>query len=124
MTFEQRMHQELKTYGLNDKESHLVMEEAMAEDNSLKGRWREGLDAYPPIMVVVMWQYVKAHALSYCDEHCPNAWFKPVFWSRAIQIAKGIVEPTAEEKAEANRVVETTIAHCVNVKQLKQQLNG
>ena len=92
MTFKDKTIQELRSCGLSEEDIEAVCHTAMQEFLEFKGRWNEDETAYPPVMWELVWMNVKVYALAYCEEHFPEAWFKPVFYSTEKQIELGIIK--------------------------------
>lgn len=63
-------------------------------NNAVSSRWLDPASDYPTALIDILHATCKIYALRYCDEQCPEAWFRPVFLP-------------AEEQAEFLRTGET-----------------
>ena len=84
MNFEEKIKEMLTGSGMFDSQADAVMS-AFKEDerfDSFEGRWHEEVDAYPPVMVQVVWLGVKRVGLEWIEENIPDAWYKPLFMEK------------------------------------------
>lgn len=90
MTFERWMRDRLIGGGFFEKDVNAVVKNVKAapENEAIAQRWHDDIEGYSPQMVNVLWFTVKRHALEYIDEHCPQAWFRPLFAEVIIPLRK------------------------------------
>lgn len=83
MTFEEKIKELLVGNGMFPHQSDEVMERIKTDEahKSMKRRWTDSVDDYPPQMIQIVWLIAKQHALEYIDENLPKAWFRPMFAS-------------------------------------------
>lgn len=81
MTFEEKIKDLLVSHGMFESQAEKVIAEAKTDDvlDSFKSRWNETLDAYPEVMLNVVWTGVKSVALKWIDSNIPQAWYRDVF---------------------------------------------
>lgn len=67
--------------GMFEDQAKAVVDTVIESDKNgaMAHRWSDDIEGYPPQMKAVIAASVKAHALRWIDEHCPQAWFRPVF---------------------------------------------
>lgn len=78
-TIREHMKQQLINKGLFDSQADAVITQAEKNVESMQGTWGRQVDAYPPMIITQMLKHVKATALTWINEHDPNAWFKREF---------------------------------------------
>lgn len=66
---------------MSPEQSKAVMGRVIAAEwnESMIGRWNDGVDGYPASLLAVLWMTTKDEALKYIDEVCPKAWFRQIF---------------------------------------------
>lgn len=75
----------LVSSGLSSEDAIKVFNRTIAnpENSTMAGRWDDNIDEYPPLIKSIITINVNSEALKWCNEHCPEAWFKPVFMTKA-----------------------------------------
>jgi len=81
MTIEEALKDMLFQRGLSQADSAAIVDKAKTEPDMqpMRGRWQEDSAEYPPDFMITIWFSVKDVALAYIDEHCPGAWYRPLF---------------------------------------------
>lgn len=81
MTFEQNMKMLLEQSGMFPEQAQEVIELSKTDNinESMKGRWSDDVEGYPPMMVKVLWMSTKTIALQWIDENLPEAWYRSMF---------------------------------------------
>lgn len=71
----------LQEHGLWPQEAEAVMSavEAAPENESMKGRWGETPDAYPPMIMTLAWLSAKTKAVEWIDENKPQHFARGMF---------------------------------------------
>lgn len=97
-TFKQFAEQFLTDNGMFDNQVADVMKRLMESEaaDPMRGRWDQAMSGYPAIMKNVLVLNVKAEALKYIDENCPEAWFRPCFLPADQQ--KAFMEETSAKQ--------------------------
>ncbi len=90
MTFIEKMEEQLVACGLSKKDANKILDARVKQEDSFTTRWNEDITAYPEVMQIVLWHGVKQDALSWCNTHCPEAWFKPMFMELEDQKKMGL----------------------------------
>jgi len=94
MSFELWVRAELQKNGLSETDSVAVLDIAKEDDaftSTFKGRWNDDINGYPPMIKSLVWMSLKPIALQWCEDNCPEAWFKPMFMSTEKQKEMGII---------------------------------
>lgn len=88
-TFVSELQARLEQNGMFDSQAKAVMQSMLEgeADSSMAQRWTDDPDAYPPVMLNVLWVTCASYALKYIDKHCPQAWFRPCFLPASEQAA-------------------------------------
>ena len=71
----------LQDHGLWPKEAEAVMDavEAAPENESMKSRWGDTPDDYPPSIVALMWMSAKTKAVEWIDANKPLHFARMMF---------------------------------------------
>ena len=71
----------LTNNGMFDSQAQAVFESAkpLIEVDGYRMTWDRPSDEYPLEMYAVINLILKREALSYIDQNCPRAWFRPMF---------------------------------------------
>ena len=81
MTIRQKMKETLEDNGMFPEQAEEVIK--LSEQNetlaSMKGRWDDSTEDYPPSIVTLTWITVKEDALKWIDANMPRAWYRPMF---------------------------------------------
>ena len=80
MTIREMMETKLQENGLWPDEATAIMEAIEDEKcaESMKGRWKDAADGYPPQLFAVSWMVVQAVAAKWLEAN------KPMHWARAM----------------------------------------
>ena len=80
-TIEEYIKDRLTKYGMFDEMAAEVVDLVKADKDldSMRERWHEPVDAYPPMFMHALWLSVNRVAREYLDEKLPKAWFRPMF---------------------------------------------
>lgn len=78
MTIQQKLEQSLVDNGMWPQQANTVIEAMKEEDRAMEGRWSEDENAYPPMMITVLFLTAKNKALLWAKENCPDAYFIPL----------------------------------------------
>ncbi len=85
-TISQYFEGELKECGLNEEDMYAAMAYVFnrndKELSDIKQRLLDDVSGYNPMMLRLMFELIKPIVLEWCNETCPEAWFKPVFMSK------------------------------------------
>lgn len=75
--------------GMGDADAETVMTLTMnAEENtSMRGRWSDKTEDYPPVMLNLVLLSVRDHAYKWICQYAPQAWFRPVFSPGALGLS-------------------------------------
>lgn len=81
MTFQEAITKRLVDHGLFDTQAEKVMKALMESpaSESMKGRWKDDIEGYPPQMMPVIWMGAKIEAIAFIDAECPKHWARPMF---------------------------------------------
>lgn len=81
MTFIEKFKKMLTERGMFESQAEKVMARVVTDKatESMEGRWNDDADGYPPQMIAILWMSVRRNAVEFIDDHCPAAWFRPVF---------------------------------------------
>ncbi len=81
MTIRETMEAKLQEHGLWPDEATAIMNAVELEEtqDSMKHRWSDDADGYPPQLLVVVWIMVKASAAKWLEENKPMHWAKALF---------------------------------------------
>lgn len=80
MTIEEKIKELLEAHGMWADGLEYTLR-AMKEDKVLEEmqhRWNDLVDDYPKPMIAVIWLSVRQIALAWVDEHCPQAFYRPL----------------------------------------------
>ncbi len=79
-TFNQILTKRLEENGMFESQAVQVMKNYWASDMASSGNLADkSVYSYPEQLENLVWAGVRIEALKYINEHCPKAWFKPVF---------------------------------------------
>lgn len=80
-TIEGQMLAGMVNRGLSLEQSQEVMDAYKESEagQTMTGRLNESPDAYPPMMMNVIWMGVQAQAVDWIEENCPQHWAKAMF---------------------------------------------
>lgn len=81
MTFKDFAIEFLTSNGMFDDQASAVFEIVKTDpaNEAMRDRWNDDVSEYPAMMQTLTRMSAKRAALSYIDEHCPQAWFRPMF---------------------------------------------
>jgi len=67
--------------GLFEDEAEQIMDRFIADEanKAMKGRWSEPVDAYPPLLIGLIWTAIKSETLAWINVHKPGAWYRSLF---------------------------------------------
>lgn len=90
MTFEQKIVEMLIGNGLFADQAREIIDLAKLDRSlvSMEKRWSEDVADFPDTVLVGAWLSVQDVALEWIDEHCPLAWFRPLFSQGVTWIAQ------------------------------------
>lgn len=71
----------LQERGMFESQAQAVLDmvKTAPENQAMQGRWSESTDAYPEIIIKMMWISTKDKALEWIDQNLPRAWYRPMF---------------------------------------------
>lgn len=78
MTFEQKLRNDLFSLGMPEDDVAAVIEKVKTDEMNItmKNRWNDKVDNYPPAIYSMLFRVSKEAALEWVNENCPQAWFK------------------------------------------------
>ena len=81
MTFREKAIEMLTSRGMFDAQAEAVVERVVADEANapMRDRWDDDVAGYPEPMLAVLWFTVRTNAVEWIDEHCPKAWYRPMF---------------------------------------------
>lgn len=81
MTIKEKIIEFLTSNGMFDDQAAATFELVKNDpaNKAMSGRWNEDVSAYPLQMLPIIQMSARRSALAYIDEHCPLAWFRPMF---------------------------------------------
>jgi len=82
MTFEKFAQDYLFNNGMFEDDAKKVIELAKEDEvlgDTMKGRWEDDTEGYPPFMKSVFIVSLNSVAVKYIDANIPQAWFRQVF---------------------------------------------
>ena len=81
MTIRNKLLEELVSHGLWEEEANTILDTLENDTPPMTGRWHEDANNYPPQMFTVLFILVKAAAVKYIDENCPNHFARTILTS-------------------------------------------
>lgn len=81
MTIQEKLVKMLFDRGMFPDEATKIVDQlkALPQSEAMQGRWNDQSDDYPPALITALWLTTKQLALARIDEHCPMAWYRPLF---------------------------------------------
>ena len=82
MTFETFVKDYLYNNGMFEEDAKKVIELAKVDEvlaDTMKNRWDDDIEGYPPFLKSVLIVSINAVAVKYIDANIPQAWFRPIF---------------------------------------------
>ncbi|MBI2046716.1 hypothetical protein HYT26_00940 [Candidatus Pacearchaeota archaeon] len=82
-TIREKCEEELIARGISFDEAKLIMESLIIDiaNASMKNRWNDDAEGYPPVIFEALWLSIEKHTLEYIKKNCPDAWFRGLFES-------------------------------------------
>lgn len=88
MTTREKLEGMLVANGMSESQAKEVMDIAIPQLNEIVEdysiTWDRDSFEYPSITYPILFQSIKPIALTYIEDKCPNAWFRPMFFTRNI----------------------------------------
>lgn len=90
---------QLVNNGMFEDQAKAVMAEVVEHPAtvSMKDRWNDSVDGYPPQMKAVCLVAIKTQALEWIDRNCPKAWFRPMFVLESATTPPEAATPATED---------------------------
>lgn len=81
MNFKTKLIEMLVANGLSDRQAEKVMDALMSQPRTETtfNHWEDNVDAYPPVMLQVLWAGAKRQAIIFIEKEIPEHWAKPMF---------------------------------------------
>lgn len=90
MKLREKLEKKLCDHGLWPNQAAAVMKqlEEHSAQASMKGRWDDPEEDYPPMMANVLWYAMKAEAISWIEANCPEHFAKEILSARPTDADK------------------------------------
>jgi hypothetical protein len=87
-TFAEDLHSWLQTNGMSETQTEAVLAKMLAgeSENAAKLPLDRVMKGYPEALTYLLRRICAKYALTYIDENCPAAWFRPCFLPQEEQL--------------------------------------
>lgn len=80
MTFEEMAKKYMVDRGMWPEDADTVAKTLVSDkEGEMYGRWNDETDGYPPMMIPIVGVTVQLAALDWIKDHCPKAFYRPMF---------------------------------------------